>query len=78
MTFCCSHKMYMNLAGKYNDCSFPFINSIKPMQLILITLYNLSITNLTRPGLESFLIFESLKAKDPVSTCFYFLYTSNK
>lgn len=48
------------------------------MQLILITLINLSMINLTRLGLELFLIFESLKVKDLVFTCFHFLYTSNK
>lgn len=47
------------------------------MQLI-ITLKNLSIINLTRLSLGLFLICESLKAKDPISTCFSFLYTCNK
>lgn len=47
------------------------------MQLIFITL-NFPIINLTRPGLEFFLIFEPLKMKDYISTCFHFLYTSYK
>lgn len=45
------------------------------MQVLLIML-NLPI--ITRPSLELFSIFESLKVKDPSSTCFHFLYTSNK
>lgn len=44
------------------------------MQLIIITLINLPIINLTRPGLELFLIFESLKVTDLIFTCFNFLW----
>lgn len=65
MALCFSYKVYMYLAGRYNDCLFQFINSSRAYVVNLYCFFiNLLITNLIGPGLELFLIFESLKVKD--------------
>lgn len=41
MAFCFSHKVYMYLAGRYNDCLFQFINSSKAYAVNTYCFYQL-------------------------------------